>query len=161
MSVPKGRRKLSKLEVVYQASKVHDVLYTLVLRSFGINSKNSPLRRKYQMSVHLESSSDRIDQLIEESKNHLISIADEINTLINKANSIYPRNKLECELRLSYQNKALAACTQALVELTDIARMFDADINCFKESVQAIEYEKHLIIEWRKFDRNRFKGYSL
>lgn len=160
MSVRVGDRSLSKIEVLYQALKLHEEVTKLSFRAFGIRSRNSPLRRKYEQLLNYEDSA-YINKFILDKRDTVEFYSNQIVDLLNAANSIYPTFKAEYELRLNYQNKALSACEMLSKELNNIVQLFDADINCFKTVVQLLDNEKHLIREWRKYDRQRFKGYLL
>ena len=158
MAVNVGDRTLSKIEVLYRATKLNEALSDLSLRSFGVRSRNSILRRKYEQAAHLDGDQERIDEIIEQKRKLIESLGDEITNLLMGANAIYPKSKAEYDLRITYQDQALAACNMVKSELNKIARMFEVDINCFENSIKGLDYEIHLIKEWRKSDRTRFKG---
>ncbi len=158
MAVNVGDRKPSKMEVLSHAIKTHEVLTDLCLRDFGIRSKHSPLRRKYENAAHLEGNSDRIDNIIFAKTNKIDSLVNEMIDDLNGAKAIYPRFKTEYDVRLSYQNKALAKCQAIKTELESIARVFDVDISYFRNSIEHLDKEMHLIKAWRKSDRKLFKG---
>jgi hypothetical protein len=163
LSVNVGNRKLSRIEVIFQAIKLHEALEDLSLRSFGIRSRNAPLRRKYEIAAKITGDKERIDALINDKSTRLLQYADDVLAYVNAANSIFPRNGYDFELkqRIEYQNKALATCNMIEKLLNSIADLFDADINCFRTTIKILDNEKHLIIEWRKKDRQKLKGHSL
>lgn len=162
MSVNAGDRSQSKLEVLYQAIKLNDALTNLCLRSFGIYSKNSPFRKKYIIVTKYDpDKTDLIDRMIEDEIHIVCNLSSKVVELVNAANAIYPRSSEEFELRISYQNESLATCEMIEQELNSMARVFDADINYFKEAIEVLCLERHLIVEWRKSDKFRFKRYSL
>lgn len=158
MSVNVGDRTLSKIEVIYQATKVREALFSLSLRSFGVRSRNSILRRKYEQAIHLEGRQETIDELIKMGSRTLLNLASDIEMELNAANAIWPRSQRDYELRRSYQNKALSSCKRAKSELNQIAAMFDVDICTFKESVKSLDKEIELIKAWRRSDARRFRG---
>lgn len=160
MSVRVGDRDLSKIEVLYQALKLNEAVVDLSFRTFGINSKKSILRRKYRQMLSYEHSDD-VNNFVEYEKELILKYSTQVVDLLNGANSIYPKFKSEYELRLNYQNNALAYCDMISKELNNVAKYFDVDINEFKIVIPLLDREKHLIREWRKSDRRRFKGYLL
>ena len=161
MSVNVGDRKLSKIEVLYQADKLQEEIAALCLRSFGLYSRNSPLRIKYLRAVKLDDNPEFLMDIITSKREVLLVWADDVVLSLAAANSIYPRNSEEFSQRLSYQNNALASCGMIDKELNEIAKVFNVDINAFKQSVKALEYEQHLIKQWRKSDKARFSRYLL
>lgn len=161
MSVNAGDRTLSKIEVLYQADKLYDELFQLCLRSFGVYSRNSPLRTKYMRMVKTQDNPGYLELLIASKQNLIISLADQLVQLLKSANAIFPKDPSEVELRRSYQNQSLGICASINSELNEIAMTFDVDVNCFKTSIKLLDYETHLIKEWRKSDRARFKRQAL
>jgi len=85
LSVNVGDRTQSKIEVVYQAIKLRESLSSLSLRSFGVRSRNSILRRKYEHAIHLEGRLDTTEELIKmgselglhinKSKTHIVKLS--------------------------------------------------------------------------------------
>ena len=161
MTVRLGDRKLSKIEVLYQALRLNEAVVELSLRSFGIRSRNSPLRSKYARLLNQNDDPNRIDNMILAKRDKIEQYADSIVDKLNAANAIYPKSKMEYELRLNYQDEALATCEMLSKELNSVAKFLDVDVNCFKTVIPLLDYEKHLIREWRKSDRKRFSGYLL
>lgn len=161
MSVNVGDQKLSKIEVLYQADKLQEEIVTLCLRSFGLYSKNSILRTKYLRAVKLDDNPDFLMDIMTSKRELLLIWADDVVTSLAAANSIYPRNFVEFSQRLSYQNNALASCGMIDKELNEIAKVFNVDINVFKNAVKLLAYEQHLIKQWRKSDKARFSRYLL
>lgn len=160
MSVNVGNRKQSRIEVLNTALKLNDAISQLSLRSFGIRSRNSPLRRKYQNLVKSDDS-EILDNFIMSKRLDIEDLGDKIVHYVNAAQAIYPRFESEFNTRLEYQNKALATCEMVDKTLNKVASTFDVDIMYFKEVVSLLNNEKHLIIEWRKSDRYKFKGHLL
>jgi len=161
MSVNVGDRKLSKIEVLYQADKLQEEIIALCLRSFGLYSKSSPMRMKYSRAVKLDDNPEFLMDTIKSKREMLLMWADNIVISLAAANAIFPRNSEEFSLRLSYQNEALATCSMIDKELNVIAKAFDVDINVFKDAIKILKYEQHLIKQWRKSDKARFSRYLL
>ncbi len=158
MSVNVGDRTQSKIEVVYQAIKLRESLSSLSLRSFGVRSRNSILRRKYEYAIHLDGRQDTADELIKMGSRTLLNLASDIEMNLNAANAIFPRSQKDLALRRDYQNKALADCRMVKDELNQIASFFDVDITHFRESVERLDREIELIKAWKRSDVKRFKS---
>ena len=161
MSVNLSDRTLSKIEVITQANRLYDELFKLTLRSFGLYSKNSPMRKKYNEMLKLDINSSYLEKLISTKQELIESLGSNLVRLVNATNSVYPRNTTEANLRLLYQNEAISLCSMIESELNGIAFRFDVDVNYFKEAVQALSKEEHLLKEWRKSDKVRFQRYFL
>lgn len=161
MSVNLSDRTLSKIEVITQANRLYDELFKLTLRSFGLYSKNSPMRKKYNEMLKLDINSSYLEKIISTKQELIESLGSNLVRLVNAANSVYPRNTTEENLRLLYQNEAISLCSMIESELNGIAFRFDVDVNYFKEAIQALSKEEHLLKEWRKSDKVRFQRYFL
>lgn len=156
MSVPKSRRKESKLEVLYHATTLRDDIYALVFRSFGIYSRNTPLRRRYDAMVTNDKNKEYVDKVIEQYKDSVLSFAADMDNCLRSAKSIYPKTETDRNLRRKYQDKAIVACFSIKGELHSIVRMFDVDINLFKTVEQGLTKEIKLIKQWRAKDSRRY-----
>lgn len=158
MAVNVSDRTLSKVEAIYQAVKVREALESLSLRSFGVRSRNSILRRKYEQAIHLEGRQETADEIIKMVSRTLFNLGSDIERELCAADAIFPRTKRDFRLRREYQNKALSSCKMAKDELNQIADYFDVDISVFKESVLLLDKEINLIKAWRRSDNKRFKA---
>lgn len=147
----------SKLEVLYAASRLHDECESLALREFGIRSASNPLRTKYMHMLGKESDPSIIDDIIREKSLTVLKDSEEIVRLIEGANAIYPRFKIEFETRLDYQNKALATCHMLSTELSYMVHFLDVDITTFRMADGCLDRVVHLLTEWRKSDRSLYK----
>ena len=156
MTVLKSKRTRSRLEVLYNTTRLHDDAVDLVLRSFGVYSRNSPLRHKYDKLVVNDKNREYLDTLIEKYKSDLLESVTSIERNIRSAKSFYPSSKCEYDLRRLYQDEALAQCSTAMTILDEVVRIFDVDINCFKTVVERLTYQESLIKRWKKSDRKRF-----
>lgn len=157
MAVRKSERRESKLEVLYQATKLHDELCDLSYRCFGIYSRNNPLRAKHDRLLQ-NADADRIDHIIFLRQDSIETLAEELVNALFAANAIYPRSAEEYDIRLSYQNKAITICGSIKSELNTVARMFDCDISVFKSVNELLNVELNLIKKWKKSDRKRFSS---
>ena len=87
-------------------------------------------------------------------------LAEKLISFIESANAIYPRSKVEYDIRLSYQDKALSICNTIKSVLNSIARMYECDISVFEASIKSVNQEIKLLQKWRKSDRKRFSNLS-
>ena len=78
MTVPVGRRSKSRLEVLYNATKLNDAISELAYRSFGIYSRNSMLRRHFLGAMQAEENRDYIERSIEELKRQLLASSSNV-----------------------------------------------------------------------------------
>ena len=90
MSVPKSEQTESKFEVLYNATKVHDELEALAFRSFGIYSRNSILRKRYQNMIANSKNEEYLDLAIQGYKDQLVRSALMMETYLRQAKSINP-----------------------------------------------------------------------
>ena len=158
MTVRKSERHESKLEVRYQAILLHDELCDLSYRCFGIYSRNSPLRAKHERLLRIEEDPDRIDHIIFGRQDRIEDLAENLIVTIEAANGVYPRSRSEYDIRLSYQDKALAICKSIKAELNSIARVLNCDISVFENSIKLTNKEINLLQKWRQKDRRRFSN---
>lgn len=156
MTVPVGRRSKSRLEVLYNATKLNDAISELAYRSFGIYSRNSMLRRHFLGAMQAEENRDYIERSIEELKRQLLASSSNVERYVICAKNIYPRNMRELDRRLDYQSRALEECYLIKSQLQEIARIFNVDLTVFRDPHDLVVKEINLIKRWRKSDENRF-----
>lgn len=156
MSVPKGRRSLSRFEVLYNATLLTDEITSLVLRSFGVYSRNSIMRKRYE---HMVSHNNKpyVENLLQQYKDQLIESASNIELYVKSAKSTYPSTIDQFDIRRNFQNNALDECFNIKFILHIIARQFNVDIDMFKNSICLLDKEIHLIKSWRRSDSKRYK----
>lgn len=156
MTVPKGRRTESRFEVLYNATKLTDEISILTLRSFGIYSRNSIFRRRYDCMVNDRNRED-VDDIIEMHKVYLIQAARNVEEYLKEAKSLYPGTIEKYELRNSFQLKALEECTAIKIRLHVVARFFNVDLNLFKDLMEILNKEIRLISGWLRSDEKIYK----
>ena len=154
MTVIKSKRKESKIEVYYNAVRLKEEIDCLILRSFGIYSRNSPLRDKYS---RLAKEDEFIFSVIEHHKASLSDKSNELISFISAANEIYPRTKVDYETRFCNQNNALATARSMMSELNSIVGLFDVDISVFRNVVLLLDRQISLLKRWKQKDKNTFK----
>ena len=158
MSVPKSEQTESKFEVLYNATKVHDELEVLAFRSFGIYSKNSILRKRYQNMIANFKNEEYLDLVIQGYKDQLVRSALMMETHLRQAKSINPFTEPRLELREKYQQLAIDECNAIKSLLCSIARVFNVDLNFFEIPNDLVNREIDLIKKWRRSDSRRFKN---
>lgn len=155
MSVRVGDRNQSRIEFLYQADKLHESIFCLTSRYFGIYSKKLPIRSKYSQHVKHRSKED-IHNFIEKQAILLEDMSGDLCRLLASANSIYPKSKIEYDIRLEYITKALACLNSIKATLNLVVKFFDLDINVFKDTVLLLDKEINLVKKLRRSDRKRF-----
>lgn len=169
MSVPKGKRGVSKREFFYKVTTLTDKITQLLLRDFGVKNLNRDLVNfAYKARMSEE---DRIAYvelctryninveanfpawLIEKYRDKIMDECFESIKNVTTADSIYPADPnfdILYSLRLQYQNKAIANCNTLLQELQAAGRVLPVDYNKFMPYVDLITEEINALKNWRK-----------
>lgn len=155
MSVRVGDRNESRIEFLYQADKLYDSIFSLTARNFGIYSKKSPFRKKYNVFITHKNQKE-IDAFIRKQANELETLGSDLRRLLSCVKSIYPKSKVEYEQRLKYITSSLACANSIKTTLNLIVKYFDLDINIFKDTITILNTEIRLIKKLRSSDRKRF-----
>ena len=150
MSVLVADRTESKFEVLVHSIKIHDMIVDLCQRNFGVKDIDHLVRKKYEYGDASGYDYERYFYLLYNYKSRLEMIAATIVNNIRAANSIYPKNLHECEVKRDYQNAAIANCEQLISELQRIIDIFDVDVNVYIRYSKAIDREIDLIKRWRQ-----------
>lgn len=153
MSVLLGDRKESKFEAITHSVDLHDMLIELMQRGFGIKDVEHFVRVKYAYGDIPEEDFARYRYLMQNFKTRIDQLASLMTNNIRAANSIYPQNLHEYEIRRDYQNAAIVNCEQLIKELQRIVEIFDVDINLYSRYIKAIDREIGLIKRWRQRDK--------
>ena len=124
-------------------------------RFFGIYSRHSPLRAKFQQYVNNRTEEDLVAYL-EKQASDLEQAAEDLQVILGRVKDIYPRSKTEFDIRLTYITDALGCINSIKTILKRVVKYFDLDLNVFKETVLLLEKEKDLILKLRRSDRRRF-----
>lgn len=156
MSVPVGRRNLSRFEVLYNATKLNDEITSLALRSFGVYSRNSPMRKKYQNLVRHSKNEAYVDSIIERYKEDLLTSAQNVEINLRLAKSTYPTDLDSFSKRQDYKYLALDECKNIKFILHLIACQFRVDLNVFKNPYETLSTEMKLIKGWIRSDNRRY-----
>ena len=150
----KDRNKSNKLnfDVVVQAYELRLVFTTLLFRDFGVKDKNDVVRRKYKVHIDDLYPYDDMALYINVAKDKILKLVSDLSTNVTAANSIYPTNFAECDLRRQYQNLAITNCFSIITELQYIATVFRVDINKYTVYVDLLNDEIDRLKGWRKSD---------
>lgn len=134
MSVLKNKRNQSQLEFYHTATVIRNDL-----TKFVMNEKNIPKRWRPVFTF----------PMVEK----LIALVDNIVA----ANSIYPVNVHEAEVRRDYQTKAIIIVEQILQLLQFLLSTLDVDPDKMQPVVGLLVKESNLLRGWRKSDNAKFK----
>lgn len=156
MSVLAVNRKESRFEAIAFSIDLHDMLIELMQRGFGVRDVDRFVRRRFVRGTITEETYAFYRNQMHSSKMRIDQLASLLTNNIRAANSIYPTDMPEYEMRREYQNMAIVACEQIVHELQRIVDIFEVDVNVYGRYIQAIDREIGLIKRWRQRD-NRIK----
>lgn len=156
MSVLAVNRKESRFEAIAFSIELHDMLIELMQRGFGIRNVDQFVRKRFVRNTITEETYAFYRYEMHNSKMRIDQLASLLTNNIRAANSIYPTDLKEYEMRREYQNMAIIACEQIVHELQRIVDIFEVDVNVYGRYIQAIDREIGLIKRWRQRD-NRIK----
>ena len=179
MSVLKNNRGTSELEFYHTAIKLRKEITQNLLRDFGVKnrdavrSKNFPddeLRvkivqeypkmelffNKYTRMQEEIRTRDVVSEypywLVFRFRDEMMDLLKQLIDNITDANSIYPINLHELEVRRDYQTAAIGACEKMLQELQYIITTLPVNIEKYENITNMIMQEQVLIKGWRKSD---------
>lgn len=169
MSVLLINRSLSELEFYHNAIKLYEEISDLLLRDFGIKFKTrSVINANDRAEVladfpYMDRVFRRLDKLeaanvvneypiwlIEHYREQVLQQLDELINNITDANTIYPINDHELEMRRDYQTKAIGNCEKLLQVMQRIMVALPVNANKLLPFVDHIEKEIALLKGWRK-----------
>ena len=137
MAVPVGKRKESGMEFLKNARDIEEIFIDLRI--------NKPKRYTFFFDKLLEYSFDLLSE-------------------VKAANSIYPENKSEVEMRQKYFKKALASCQILVSQVEVIHHKLKNDgiqIGLVEQLAEKIDYEIKLIKGIIDKDKKRYKNITL
>ena len=172
MSVPVGKRKESKFEVIVHFYRMRKSITDLLLRDFGYSEKKSKkhLEKMFGCKSYDELSDDQKHHYkirksrhesfeiwyIQDRRDCIMDCLRNIQEYITVANSTYPEYMEELIERRIYQDKAIGQCYRLLQELQYTMETLPVNINKYIPFADSIEREIALLKKWRKSD-NKFK----
>jgi len=148
MSVLKSRRSLSKLEFYHNARQLRENITNLLLRDFGVRDKVRKIRTEENMQLTIIE--EYPEWLIVYFRDSIVKLLKSLMLNITAANTIYPTNGDELNLRRRYQTGAIVNCEQLLQEFQYCADVLPIKIEKFLPYVEKIDFEIKLLKGWRK-----------
>ena len=172
MSVPKGKRKLSRFEAQHNYYKLRDAITELMLLDFGFSEKKyresiDYYRRSHESAENIDEVVERFEKkcdsfnkwFIDRECDAVLDILRKIQTEFTLGNSIYPSEtpaKLaEFITRRKHMNNAIAYCYALKQEINYIIKTLPVDMNKAERFDEAINEEIKLLKGVRQAD-NRF-----
>jgi hypothetical protein len=148
MAVIKSKRGLSKLEFYHNARKMRKELTALVLRDFGIHSRGAGFR-----ADGVQPPEGYYDELLQEFSANVRMLLRNLMLNITAANTIYPKNDAELQIRRNYQTGAVVNCEQLLQEMLYCEDVLPVKASKFMPYIEQIEFEIKLLKGWRKANK--------
>ena len=169
MSVLLINRGLSELEFYHNAVKLYDDMTNLFLRNFSIKSKTRPVISEAEKEAVLNDYPfmervfrrlEKLEQaevvheypswLIEHYRVRMLAELDALLDNITDANTIYPINEHELEVRRDYQTAAIGNCEKLIKIMQRAMVALPVDVNKLLPYVDVIDKEVALLKGWRK-----------
>lgn len=183
MSVLKRNRGVSEMEFYHNAINLRKEVEKWLLRDFAIKSKEldrlkSDIRRQAaiakanpskenieQYTKLVESLTNKAEEkltnypdwMINHLRENVLEIMKSMMDNIISANSLYPVNEHELEVRKDYQNAAIKDCERFIQELQHIMTIIPVDVNKVLPYVEKADYETKLLRGWRKANNKILK----
>ena len=172
MTVIKRFRSESKLEVLHTAQRLRRDITFLMLHDFGVRPKVRELQletkgmspedgqmflaiaEKYGIS---KADAECPSWLIGKIRDSLFEILRQLVLHVTAANSIYPAEFADAELRRKHQDAAIACCAQLYQELEFSMSVLPVDITRYAPFLDEVDKETALIKGWRKSDNKRYR----
>ena len=148
MSVVKNKRSLSRLEFYNNARKLRIDLTKWLLRDFGIRDRVFKIKDDDELEKVLYAEYPK--WFIEHTRTSIITILTNLMMNITAANSIYPINLMEVDLRRGLQDKAIANCEQLLQQLVYCVDIMPLQVSKLEPYAELIDKEIKLLKGWRK-----------
>ena len=168
MSVLKNLRSLSNMEFYKQAISIRKTITTWLLKDFNTKPNKKSIKMiikdldeedekilnevfaKYGKTPNQVFQSGYPQWFVDYERGIISRCLSDIVQNITRANSIYPINENEVELRRSFQDVAIAECYNLYQELQYIVSLFPSDLNRFINLLEEVEKEVVLLKGWRK-----------
>lgn len=148
MSVVKNKRSLSRLEFYNNARKLRIDLTNWLLRDFGIRDRVYRIPNDEEVEKLVTAQYPK--WFIDHTRDSILKILTNLMMNITAANSIYPINLMEVDLRRGLQDKAIANCEQLLQELIYCADVMPLQVSKLEPYAEMIDKEIALLKGWRK-----------
>lgn len=135
MSVLKNKRNQSQLEFYHTATIIR-----AELTRFVMNENNVPKRWRPVFTFPM------VDKLIQ------------LFDCITAANTIYPQNEHEVEMRRNYQTEAIITVEQIIQLIQYMISTLPIDIDKLQSTTELLLKESALLKGWRKSDNTKYKN---
>lgn len=172
MSVPKGKRKLSRFEANHNYYKLRKEVTDLMLLDFGFSEKKyqgiiEHYRNAHQAAENVDEVVARYEKkceafnewFIDKECDAILEMLRMIQTEFTMGNAIYPSETparlIEYCIRRYHINKAIGGCYALKQELNYIIRTLPVDLNKYENFADAIDTQVALFKGVRQAD-NRF-----
>ena len=169
MGVPKSDRSISQMEFFKNAIELRKDFVDLLLRDFGVKKRKwnvenftgsyhfseedagtmKELCEKYEINGLV---TEFPEWLIDNERQNILKILNELISNITKANSIYPHHREEYFDRRILQDYAIGNCEELFQEMQYCLDIFPVDANKYMQFVDKINKEIALLKGWRKGD---------
>lgn len=176
MSVPKYKRKESKLQVFVNATRLRRTITQWCLRDFGIKSRVRKISNLFSAVKFLPEDAELVEELfnkypemndgrvLEDFPAWIVqkckfSLIDEVNSLcrnLTHANSIYPQCEKELTQRRLYINVAIGCCENLISQIEFISDVFPVNLNSLQLLCEELKHEEALLKSLRKTDARRY-----
>lgn len=174
MSVPKGKRGLSKLEFFHKAYILNDKITALLIRDFGVKKIARDLKAfTFSARMEADDQSQFISLcekyginteaayplwMIDYYRDWILKILRNLVDNITQANTIYPTTEKEFYFRREFQWKAIGNCYQLLQAMQTVTRTLPVNLEKYMPYVDLIEEELALLKNWKKSDNKILKA---
>ena len=148
MSVVKNKRSLSRLEFYKNARKLRLDLTNWLLRDFGIRDRVYKIKDDEELEKTLVAQYPK--WFVDHARESVLTILTNLMLNITAANSIYPINMMEVDIRRGLQDKAIANCEQLMQQLIYCADVMPLQVSKLEPYAEAIDKEIALLKGWRK-----------
>jgi hypothetical protein len=146
MSVLKNKRGLSKLEFYHSARRMRREITLLTLRDFGARARG----KAFTAETGSSQPDGYFDEILDEFSANVRRLLRNLLLNITGANTIYPTNAEELQIRRNYQNAAIVSCEQLLQEILYCEDVLPVKASKFLPYIESIELEIKLLKGWRK-----------
>ena len=177
MSVPKGKRNLSRFEAQHHFYKLRDEITALVLNDFGFAQHKQDKKMEHYKEAH--KCAENLDEVMErwKTKNEtfirwfideegkmVLALMRQIEREFTAGNSIYPSETpaklFEFIERRKHMNNAIGLCYTLKQEIHYIIRTLPVDLNRYTHFAEAIDEQIALYKGVRQSDNRLLKTRS-
>lgn len=165
MSVPKGKRKESKIEFYNNAYRLHENIVKYLINDFGLKkssydyqlfvnrSKMSPNDNEVFSEIvdkyGIEIESDYCRYIVFHYRDEIIALLDSMMTNITRGYSIYPNTEEDWNMKRRYQNQAITDLYAVKTKLTLALKELNANFNKYVPFIAMIDDEITALKQWR------------